>query len=63
MKAHELTIPGVVFKKFCVKNGKVLWSKAWMNGDRKRVGFSREDKGKLIKTYLSPHTEVEIVIY
>ena len=61
MKAHELTLPGISFKRFCMKNGKVLWSHAHMHGDRKRVCFSRKSKGKLLKMYVNPHTEVEIV--
>lgn len=61
MKAHELTQPGTSYKKFCLKNGKVLWTKAHMNGDRRRVCISRKSKGIVKKMYVNPHTEVSVV--
>lgn len=61
MKAHELTRPGTKFKKFCVKNGRVFWTKAHMNGDRRRVCVSRTEHGVEIKAYIKPHAEVIIV--
>jgi len=61
MKVHELTRPGVKFKRFCVKNGRVFWTKAYMNGDRRRVCVSRKQDGREIKAYINPHTEINIV--
>lgn len=63
MKAHELTRPDAKFKKFHLKNGKILWEKAHMNGDRRRVCISRNEKGVERKAYIKPHTEVVISIY
>ena len=61
MKAHELTRPDAKFKKFCVKNGRVFWTKAYMHGDRRRVCVSRKEAGREIKAYIKPHTEVVVV--
>lgn len=61
MKAHELTRPDAKFKRFCVKNGRVFWTKAWMNGDRRKVGISRKEKGREIKAYIKPHAEVVVI--
>ena len=58
MKAHELTRPDNKVKKFCLKNGRVVWTKAHMNGDRRRVCISRTEAGREIKQYIRPHTEV-----
>jgi hypothetical protein len=63
MKAHELTRPGVAFRKFHLKNGTVLWTKAHMHGDRRRVCISRKSKWKEYKSYIKPHTEVVIAVY
>jgi hypothetical protein len=60
VKAHELTRPGADFKKFRVKNGKVEWTEAHMNGDRKRVCLSRKENGVVKKRYVGPHTEMEV---
>jgi hypothetical protein len=60
MKAHELTHPGVSFKRFRLKNGKVFWKTAHMHGDRKRVCFTRKSQGRVFKVYVSPHTEVDV---
>lgn len=61
MKAHELTVPGVKFKRFCVKNGRVFWTKAYMHGDRRRVCVTRKENGVEKKAYIKPHTEVVVV--
>lgn len=61
MKAHELTRPGHGVKKFCLKNGRVFWTKAHMNGDRRTVCISRKEKGRIIKAYIKPHTEIILV--
>ena len=60
MKAHELTKPEAKYKKFHLKNGHVLWEKAHMHGDRRRVCISRKNKDKVYKSYIKPHTEVVI---
>lgn len=61
MKAHELTRPDSKVKKFVVKNGRVIWTKAHMHGDRRTVCISRKEKGREIKQYVRPHTEVVVV--
>ena len=61
MKAHELTRGEIVFKKFRLKNGKVLWNNAHMHGDRRRVCFTRKVGSEIRKMYVKPHSEVEIV--
>ena len=58
-KAHELT--RMSSKKFSLKNGRIIWTSAYMNGDRKRVCISRKSKGKVYKSYIPPHTEVIII--
>lgn len=61
MKAHELVRDDANFKKFRLKNGKVLWHTAHMHGDRRRVCFTRNVDGGVRKMYVKPHSEVEIV--
>jgi len=63
MKAHELLKPGTTFKSFHLKNGKVLWTHAHMNGDRRNVCISRKSKGKTFKRYIGAHTEVVIDVH
>ena len=60
MKAHELTRPETVYKKFRLKNGRIFWNHAYMHGDRKLVCFMRTVKGKVYKRYVPPHAEVEV---
>lgn len=60
MKAWELTQLKAL-KKFKLKNGKVVWTHAHVNGDRRRICISRTENGVLKKQYIKPHTEVEVV--
>lgn len=57
MKAWELTQQKYL-RKFKLKNGKVIWTHARMNGDRRCVCVSRMEKGVEKKRYISPHSEV-----
>jgi len=74
MKAHELLDQKWRNRNtgFKVKNGHVIWTDAWANGDRKRIGVSRMipigkrgvGLGQVFRKrtrYLKPHQEVELV--
>jgi len=63
MQLHELL--NVKFKTFKLKNGRKLYDRVYVDGDRRRIRIERTEKnGKswtLIRRYVKPHTEVEIV--
>ena len=58
MKAHELT--RTKFTGFRLKHGRLLWTGAYMHGDRRRVCIHRTVNGKTVRRYVSPHAEVTI---
>ena len=68
MKAHELLTQNwqASNKGFRLVNGKVVWKKAYMDGDRRRVKITRKAKdsyGLMVERvrYVQPHTEMELI--